>query len=161
MADQSNDKPVEVKTQLETLRLSFEEYTQLIAVLDKEAANRPEVSMRSTARATYVLEQPLVLEVATSEKEVTRYLVRPRNIAAGGAAVLHGGFIHFKTRCTIALRNLEGKHVMQTGIVRHASLIKGHIHEIGIQFDEPVDVSQFVADAPAAPVNPTTDQSKT
>jgi len=133
---------------LDTLRLTVSAYRQLVKDLNGGRTDS-RADERAAPRIDYIIDEPLILEVGDGDDGATRFVVRPRNISAGGISVFHGGFVHFQTRCVVLLRNLAGRHVAQSGEVRHATLVKASIHELGIQFDAPIDPRDYVANIPA------------
>ena len=75
-------------------------------------------------------------------------LMATRNVSNGGIAVLHSSYMYPGSKCTVALpsRNAQDKEpIVMTGKIVRCAHREGMIHEIGIQFDEPIDASRFVA----------------
>jgi hypothetical protein len=59
-------------------------------------------------------------------------------------SLLHGKFVYDGTLCVAGLKALDGQLVPVRGKVMWCRLIAGRIHEIGIQFEEPIDLDDFV-----------------
>ena len=72
------------------------------------------------------------------------FLVFGRNLSEGGISFLHGGYAHPNSHCMIMLKTLDGKPVGLTGFIRHCRLIRGSCHEIGLKFEEEIDVGLFL-----------------
>lgn len=75
-------------------------------------------------------------------------LMATRNVSNGGVAVLHSAFMYPGSNCTIALPTRAGgenEPIVMNGRIVRCVHREGMVHEIGIQFDEPIDSSKFVA----------------
>ncbi len=70
--------------------------------------------------------------------------VASRDIAACGLSVLHGGFVYPQTRCTVRLKARDGEFVLVSGRVVRCRCISGRVHEVGVKFDENIEVALFV-----------------
>ncbi len=62
--------------------------------------------------------------------------------------LLHGKFVYGGTNCMVGLHSLEGQIVTARGKVIWCRLITGRVHELGIQFDEPIALAEFVQSPP-------------
>lgn len=67
-----------------------------------------------------------------------------RNLSRQGLAVLHRAFVHPGTRCTVWLPHPDGRQRAVTGQVVWCLHRTSMIHEVGIAFDQPIDVHEFV-----------------
>ncbi|MFO0830439.1 MAG: PilZ domain-containing protein [Phycisphaerales bacterium] len=68
-----------------------------------------------------------------------------RNLSRGGCSLLHCAFVHRGSQVVVALPRPGGSHAETAGVVRRCQHRRGVIHEIGVQFDEEVDVHEFLA----------------
>ena len=88
---------------------------------------------------------PRVALIIESEQLGKRtHAVIPRNISRMGMSLLHGKFVYDGTPCVAGLKALDGQLVPVRGKVAWCRLITGRIHEIGIRFEEPIDLDDFV-----------------
>lgn len=74
-----------------------------------------------------------------------------RDISKGGMSIVHNAYIHPGSPCALVLTHQRhGPEVVQGRIVRcqHRG---GMLHELGIQFDRPIDVEDYL---PTEPVEP-------
>jgi hypothetical protein len=126
------------------LRLKPQEADQILRAIDdktKDAVGRerrkaPRVPYRATPRVAVIIE---------SEQLGKRtFALIPRNISCTGMSLLHGKFVYDGTPCVAGLKALDGQLVPVRGKVMWCRLITGRIHEIGIQFEEPIDLAEFV-----------------
>lgn len=84
-------------------------------------------------------------------------LVRSRNISSTGMCVVHGGRVPRRAKATIVIEAGEKTGLITTGRIVWCKPIKGArplAHEIGIEFDAPIDVSAFIPGSPGTPGSP-------
>jgi len=126
------------------LRLSASSYENLLSQLDNTAEEFIDPDQRRADRHPFPKSQGLPLKLIHAEGEPSWFIVRPRNLSESGIGVLHGGFVHPHTRCVIALRRLDGPPVTLEGQTVRCRHVAGCIHEIGIQFDQPIDLAGYL-----------------
>ncbi len=85
--------------------------------------------------------------------EKTHFAAYARNISQDGLAFIHGAYIHAGITCTITIRSLKGNPVKIDAVVRRCSHIKGHLHDVGIQFERQIDPAAFIDFGDKAAVN--------
>ncbi len=120
---------------------------RMLAALD--VSDRPAKPGRTFLRWPFRRATVPVLVTHPSGQQV-RLELACRNLSRGGMSLLHASFLHTGTRCTVTLRDALGQlRELESAVVRcrHCS---GMIHEIGVRFDEPVDVRDFVPAEPLA-----------
>lgn len=71
------------------------------------------------------------------------YLVPTRNLSKTGVAFLHGGFIHSGTECVMHLITRDGAWQSVPGQVVRCRFVESNIHEVGVQFTDPIELSKF------------------
>lgn len=85
------------------------------------------------------------LRVHRQGGESPAFPVACRNISCSGISVLHSAYIHPGTRCTVFLPNAAGSGaVAARGEVVRCRHVRGMAHEVGICFDEPLDLRQVL-----------------
>lgn len=67
-----------------------------------------------------------------------------RNLSTSGASFLHSAFVYNGTRCTVLLPHPDRGDIALDGEVVRCQHRAGVIHEIGIRFDEEIDLRSFV-----------------
>ena len=76
------------------------------------------------------------------------YQVSTRNISAGGVGFVHDRPLTRGTRATVALQPPAGPGVVLSGRVAWCREIHDFtdraLHQVGVQFDQPVDIDPFV-----------------
>lgn len=80
----------------------------------------------------------------------SEFSVACRDLSKGGISVLHRSFLHTGTRVVMRLPTVTGKLATIPGVVCRCRHFQGLIHEIGIKFNEPIDVNEFVELDPLA-----------
>jgi hypothetical protein len=126
------------------LRIKPQEAAEILRSIDagtRDAVGRerrkwPRVPYRATPRVAVIIE---------NEQQGKRtYALIPRNISRMGLSLLHGKFVYDGTPCVAGLKALDGQLVPVRGKVMWCRLITGRIHEIGIRFEEPIELEDFV-----------------
>ncbi len=76
----------------------------------------------------------------------TSLSVACRNLSRGGASVLHSSYIHVGVGCTLHLPvdELTGATLHVSARVARCVHVSGTMHEVGIAFDDTIDVRQFI-----------------
>ncbi len=124
------------------LELSEHERRKLLDDLNRRSS--PAVSKRAWMRYPFpVSDIPLCIEHPSGGQSC--FLVFGRNLSRHGMSVLHGGYVHPSSKCSVILRDSEGHPLVCSGIVRHCELISGYCHQLGIWFPQPLDVKRFVS----------------
>lgn len=126
---------------VDALRLSDEQQAAIIDELEVASHDVPEAKLRKSERHRYVVREGILVQL---ENSATQFVVRPRNISAGGLSFLHGSFIYNGTHCRVTLKTVDGEKVLASGIVRRCRCVHGRVHEVGLQFTNPIEVENFV-----------------
>ena len=119
---------------------------ELLDRLDEEDLVTPGRGRRQSARYSYRLRESVVT-LYQPGGTTQSLLVPTRNISSSGIAFLHGGFVHLQTRCTVQLITTKNTRQVVQGRVVRCKHIEGRVHEIGIRFDQEVDVAAFARSA--------------
>jgi len=67
-----------------------------------------------------------------------------RNLSRGGISLIHSSFMHPGTRCTIALPHPTKDYTIVAGVVTRCTHRRGNIHEIGVHFDTPINIREYL-----------------
>ncbi|MBO6740464.1 MAG: PilZ domain-containing protein [Phycisphaerales bacterium] len=124
-------------------------YQQLLKTLNARsgAAQTPAAPTTTNRVHTRVEFQEPYLEVTLSEKgqnQRKRIMVATRNLSIGGISLLHSNFIYPGTRLSSTITKLDGTSHPFTGEVRRCEHRGGVVHEIGVKFDYPIRVQEFI-----------------
>jgi DNA-binding response OmpR family regulator len=127
-----------------TLRIPQRELDALLDMADQSSANRTSASKRRSRRWT-LRSSGVVLTIQTQAGGHTHFLVAPRNLSSSGMGVIHGGFIHIGTRCIVSLRTRAGGSRSIPGKIVKCRLMRGNLHDIGVEFGSAINPMDFVA----------------
>ncbi|MEC9373008.1 MAG: Hpt domain-containing protein, partial [Planctomycetota bacterium] len=75
------------------------------------------------------------------------HLVCTRNLSSGGAAFLHGGFVHIGSEAHLTLMKRSGGFMTVIGTVVSCRLVRGRVHEVGVSFYEKIDLDDVIDSA--------------
>lgn len=134
-----------------SLNLRSPQLNHILDILDRHEGTPEATRQREYARLPYRLET-VVLTLLHAEGNRTRVRVACRNLSRGGIGILHSAYMHPGSRCDVTLQRVTGKPQTIPGRVVRCTHRAGVVHEIGIQFDQPIDLSQFLARDPFTPV---------
>lgn len=137
----------DVQSYIDALRLSAQDQQSLVTEMDRGARTTPGIDKRKSKRLPYASVQGLILQVTHPGGTTVRFMVKPRNLSRTGLSVLHGGFIHPGTPCVTPLRDLRGEPKPVRGTVVACRHVRGRVHELGIEFDGPIPIHEYVLDA--------------
>lgn len=128
---------------IDSLRLSPAQMRDLHTGLDQFRRAEVEREQRESDRFLYRTGDPVQVRMEHPGGSVAVYLVQPRDLSAGGMGFLHGGYLHPGGRCSVTLTDREGKPVAVTGKVARCRMVKGRTHEVGIAFEERIELGSF------------------
>jgi CheY-like chemotaxis protein len=142
----SERKPV--ADAIRTIRLSESQLIAILQRLDELEPAEGAAESRIAKRYRYRVANCVMRMHQPGSAGYVNYSVPTRNIAAGGMGFLHGGFVHKGTRCTAQLMTTRGSLAEIPGtVVRCRYLGHSTLHEVGIEFDSPIDPGDFVSAA--------------
>ncbi|MBL4591060.1 MAG: PilZ domain-containing protein [Phycisphaerales bacterium] len=88
---------------------------------------------------------PYILMVLESEDTIDRPItVAARNISRGGVGLLHSSFVYPNTRVSIHLTSNQQNPRPVRGIVQRCIHRGGVVHEVGVKFDEEINIQQYL-----------------
>ena len=136
-----NGKTHEVK---DILRISVREAAEVLDRIDRDAVRYSGQERRKASRQSCrgMSRSPVLLEGEPIGNRT--YALYPRNISSLGMSLLHGKFVYDGTACVVGLQTLDGQVVPVRAHVVHCRLITGRIHELGVRFDEPIELADFL-----------------
>lgn len=129
-----------------TLRLTDAEHARL----QEQSDHNPDVSKATATRVRFAKGTQVRIEMTYSDG--TRALLQApgRDLSEGGIGIYHNAYVHTGVACNVTLRTVDGEAITQTGRVARCIHLRGAVHEVGIRFDQPVDLSLFIPVAAAA-----------
>ncbi len=96
------------------------------------------------------LRQVMQMFVGIGVRNPQRFLVRTRNISRQGVGFVHSRPARRGMRCSLAIVNLEGRLVHLKGTIASSRNRPDGHYDIGLKFDSPIFLSDFLAAGPVA-----------
>lgn len=132
---------------IQTLRLSDRDKTKLLWAI--EHANQQDDAQSQRRLRVNCKNNDAILTLKQEGGAETKLSMLARNLSRWGAALVHGRYIHPDARCELNIQNSSGQWCRMLGRVRHIRHIQGTIHELGVAFEEPIDLNEFVSLTPS------------
>ncbi len=99
---------------------------------------------RRHQRHAYLEFTQLGLVVDNGPRDRKMFLVRTFDLSASGVGLLHGRFIQAGQRVHVMMLHRHDGRVLVSGTTRRCELLEGHVHAVGVEFDEPIDPADFI-----------------
>ncbi len=123
-----------------TLRLSEADH----ATLQRESDHNPAASKAGAARVRFPKGTSVRVEVTHSDGTRTMLLAPGRDLSEDGIGIFHSAYMHIGVECSVTLKTVDGESVRRKGRVKRCIHLRGSVHEVGIQFDQTLDMSLFL-----------------
>ena len=125
----------------DTLRMPQKDIERILAEIDR--TSRIGNSRRRMRRRTMSGQKLVVVVMGTNNVRKSIVAVG-RNLSATGLGFMCGGYMHSGQRCVVALRDLQGRSRGLPGTIMRCGHIKGHLHDIGVRFDDAIKPEDFI-----------------
>ncbi len=119
---------------LDVLRIDEETWRSLVMECQRRVGTRYK-NKRASERNPLWSTAPMRIVVTHPGGNVARFRVRPHNLSEGGLAFFHGQFLHRGSPVESVI-SVEGVEREIVGHVTFCRLVRGRIHEVGVQFDQ-------------------------
>lgn len=100
--------------------------------------------LREHERYSYGANAKIEITIKFNDGSTATCLAKVRNLSRGGIGFLHGNFIHPNLTCNVRLTTRNGHPMVVTGKVMRCRHVSGKIHEVGVRFDERLDLKRFL-----------------
>lgn len=116
--------------------------------LDRQTRSPAGVDLRVAQRYEYQGDA-LTLEFPVDDETAVCHTVAPRNLSRQGIGLLAGQFVYPRTPCRVTLRSPFLRAEVVPGTVKRCRYLlgSGSLHEVGVEFDHPIDVAVFAPHA--------------
>ncbi|MBT8486807.1 MAG: hypothetical protein HKO59_03255 [Phycisphaerales bacterium] len=128
---------------LDVLRIRPDEIRTLLTRLDAREAANADTGQRSSPRFVYPGHPILLVQIEYPTSDTGAYRAVSRNISATGLGFLHGKFVYPRSPCRIILPRSDGSEAMVDAIVARCEHLSGRVHDVGVSFTHPLDLSSF------------------
>jgi len=133
---------------IETIKLSERDKSRLVRAVEAQASQQGSGGQGERRNLRVAYRGHNVLITMNPMGANVRYSVVPRNLSRGGLAFIHGRFVYPNTACTVSLAAYDGQvHSVEAKVLR-CRHIGGIVHEVSLQFEEPIDLERFVPLSP-------------
>jgi len=132
------------KLRVDALRSVRGKIDGILTDLEDSSRRSPHANLRASKR--YSCRLRLSVGVKQPGGTEATYDVIGRTISSGGLSFLHGGYLHVGTSCAMFLVAASGVRRRVTGTVVHCRHVDGRVHEVGVQFNEPIEADAFVSE---------------
>ncbi len=131
---------------IDSLKLTDAQWLSLVAEVDRESSRHRgnKDDRRQHERMPYRNTTYLVATVRGGDGREQRFLVRTHDISETGLGFLHGNFIYPGSSVELVLKHRTYGQTYHTAVVRRCVHYKRHIHQIGIEFDEPIRLDDYL-----------------
>ena len=119
------------------------EAEQVLDSLDDAAGRHPAAAQRQVARRTWRKRMKITFTQPGGDQRLDEVVTR--NLSGGGMSFLTSGFFHIGTRCGMQLITADNAWVEMQATVVRCRYVAGHMHEVSVRFDEPVNEDQFIS----------------
>lgn len=126
------------------MRQSAETIRDCLDQLDAQGSSRPDAGARAADRFRYRM-RALIVELRRPDGSWEPHAVPTRNLSRRGIAFLTGQFVYPGCECKVHLVSVHNQRVAVAGKVARCRYIQGSgaLHEVGVRFDQGIDVAMF------------------
>lgn len=128
---------------IQTLHLNDRDKAKLLWAI--EQTSQQEASEHKRRLRIGCSNHEAVLTLKSDSGGQTQLAVLARNLSRHGIALVHGRYVHPDTRGSVAVESKNGAIHEIPCVVRHVRHVQGMVHELGVVFDEPIELSDFVS----------------
>ena len=123
---------------------SRHEVERILCGLEQHETGTPPNERRSEPRYRCKAHPKVPVVISDEDSLVGKYRVIARNISSKGLGFLFGQLVDPGNRCTILLETVDGKIESVAGTVVRCCHLEGCVHDVGLMFDEPIELTNFV-----------------
>ncbi|MEM9347493.1 MAG: PilZ domain-containing protein [Planctomycetota bacterium] len=135
----------EEKKVVDTLRLSDAEWYECVSEMDRESArNCQDHTRRARERLPYRNLHHVLITVRNYCGRLQYFQSRPYDLSESGIGFLHGAYMHVGTSIELQLMHRVTGMTKVRATVRGCSHIKNKIHCVGAQFDELIELDDYL-----------------
>lgn len=128
--------------------MSVLEETERKARQTSERDGMPADNQRQSPRLPAPEDTRCLIRLGDNTDDHGTYLVQLANVSATGLGFNSAHAFTPRTRCTVALQDPQGHGLVCAAGVVWCRPINDQVHDVGIQFDQPIDPSRFTSQTP-------------
>lgn len=127
---------------VDTLRLSVKDCERLVDAVNHRASGVKPHEERRGLRVPYCRRR-VTMDVKFATGHTVRHRVLARNLSRRGMSVLMGQYVNDAAACEVTLPLRLQETATLSGRVRACRHLGGKYHEVGVVFDQPIDIRDF------------------
>ncbi len=135
-------KEVDEGQWIDTLGIPDEVYHRFVRQIETES--RAGQDRRGAQRLAILCDAMLRIRIIAPNGSTGRFQVRTFDISTSGIGLLHGQYLYQGTLCSLEVQDQSGNVVEIPAKVMRCEHSEKMVHVVGLQFDEPVDPSEYV-----------------
>jgi len=128
----------------DTLRLSERQQRALLAYLDSQSNESLELDDQRIEHRFDFSSTPVLIRIGQPGGTSGTFIVRPRNLSRTGLGFLHGSFCYPGSHCEVVIPTSDAERAALTGRIVRCRHVRANVHEVGMQFDTPIEIGRFV-----------------
>lgn len=134
-----------------TVNLRLNALNDLLDKMERRGTSPASIPKRRVFARWPFRRETVQIEVEHPGGNATTIRVACRNLSRGGLGVLHNAYIHTGSECRVLLTHREHGETWIDGRIVRCIHRGGVVHELGIQFAEPIVLAEFLPNDPFAP----------
>lgn len=143
---------------IKSVRLNEASQRALLSQMESKVKPVEESHRSEDRQECHLINIPV--QVTHPDGGFAKFLICMRNISSGGLSFVHGGFLYPQSEVTIHLPTIWGSIESIKGKVVNCRHVEGQNHEIGVQFDKPIDRRRYLTLPGETPLDPDPDTSE-
>ncbi len=141
MGEQKQKTP----TRTAGVRVDEARLNELLDKLDK--GRQGDVSLERRANARYAFRRLVDVAMPQPDGSVITMKSPTRDISRSGISILHHGYLHVGTSCSIHLKSAQNNRQVVRGRVVNCDYLDGGVHVVGVEFEQLIDITGLCPDA--------------
>lgn len=130
---------------VDSLRLSDADWYACVSEMDRTASkSKFSEELRRDERVAYRNSLYVLLVIHNYDSSKQHFKVRTYDLSSTGISFLNGSFIHLGTHVEIWMQHCDTGLTQLHATIRNCTLVKGVIHRIGAEFEDPINVNDFL-----------------
>lgn len=128
----------------DALRLSERQQRALLAYLDNQCNDMIDLDEQRVDQRFDFSSSAVLVRIGQPGGTSGTFIVRPRNLSRTGMGFLHGSFCYPGSPCEVLLPTCEDERAALSGRVIRCRHVRANVHELGMQFAQPIELGRFV-----------------
>jgi PilZ domain len=115
----------------------------VLQLLDRTEGKSPGATKRQCQRHQLRSLQDVTLRIISGTQD-QEYVALIYDLSSHGIGLVHGAVVHSQTPVTVTLRTHDAERICLTGVIVRCTHVKSRAHLLGVRFDQPIAVDDFV-----------------